>query len=157
MISKGFGSLVSLNAKAISNCSGSAWKYFVDPLCWGYSRDAWNQMAQFQQGVETINQGTSYAPQGASQLPTIASLPTTPSPYSSQQQYQDELNAALKSQAESDQALRLQQSQGVGPVCSGNEYVTQDGVCVPIVGELAWWQVGLIGLGVVAAISFVRG
>ena len=139
--------IVNQTPQAIANCSGSGWAYAVDPLCWGYSLAAWNQMAAYQ----ASNLNTS--PVAPAAIPA-AYTSVAPTVAEAEQQTTDSLNAA----AAATQAANLAASQNQPMVCDAGEVLDSDGVTCYTPSSTNWALWGAVALvGVFGFVALAGG
>jgi hypothetical protein len=134
------------NLETINACNSLA--YFINPFCWGYSREAWSQMAQFSAQAATIPEPTP-----PSAVP--AAYGSTAAPYT-QAEYQAALDAAIAAGSDATTAARLLAAQGMTPVCGSGQALADDGVtCVDV--TTSWWIYGALALVAVFAVVSLGG
>ena len=139
--------IVNQTPQAISNCSGSGWAYAFDPLCWGYSLSAWNQMAAYQ----ASNLNTPPVAPAAIPAAYTATAPTV-------EEAQQQTTAALNAAAAQTQQNNLAASQNQPTVCDSGEVLADDGVTCYTPSSTNWALWGALALvGVFGAVALSGG
>ena len=133
----------NLGASQIAHCA-SAWFYF-DPICWatGYSRSAFQEMAQYQPLQSDLPVAPAAIPSAYSSVaPTVDQA---------SQETSDALNAAMTQ----TQANTLASSQNQATVCGSGQTLADDGAtCVSAGTNWALWGgIALVGLFALVAMG----
>jgi hypothetical protein len=133
-------SFLARNLETSAWCTGAS--YYIDPFCWGQSKDAWEQKGQYG-SITTMPVSPAAIPSGYT---TVA-----PTVDEAAQQTSDVLAAAMRQ----TQANNLAAAQNQPTVCDSGQVLADDGVTC--VSPANWWLWGAVAAVSVFALVAISG